>query len=70
MKSKTEIEAIHKNELHENEVEEHCLEIELQFLQGNKNTYGEPYECNEDLFRKECNYEYSNYLKRKKGSNG
>ena len=31
------------HELYENEVEEHCLEIELQFLQGNKNTYGEPY---------------------------
>lgn len=39
----TEIEAILENELYENEVEEHCLEIELQFLQGNKNTYGEPY---------------------------
>lgn len=38
----TEIEAILENELYENEVEEHCLEIELQFLQGNKNTYGEP----------------------------
>lgn len=39
----TEIVAILENELYENEVEEHCLEIELQFLQGNKNTYGEPY---------------------------
>ena len=39
----TEIEAILENDLYENEVEEHCLEIELQFLQGNKNTYGEPY---------------------------
>jgi len=39
----TEIAAILENELYENEVEEHCLEIELQFLQGNKNTYGEPY---------------------------
>lgn len=39
----TEIEAILENELYENEVEEHCLEIELQFLQGNENTYGEPY---------------------------
>lgn len=35
----TEIEAILENDLYENEVEEHCLEIELQFLQGNKNTY-------------------------------
>lgn len=34
----TEIAAILENELYENEVEEHCLEIELQFLQGNKNT--------------------------------
>lgn len=41
----TGIEAILENELYENEVEEHCLEIELQFLQGNKNTYGEPYAC-------------------------
>lgn len=32
----TEIVAILENELYENEVEEHCLEIELQFLQGNK----------------------------------
>ena len=39
----TEIEAILENDLYENEVEEHCLEIELQFLQGNKNTYGEPH---------------------------
>lgn len=39
----TEIVAILENELYENEVEEHCLEIELQFLQGNKNTYGETY---------------------------
>lgn len=29
----TEIEAILENELYENKVEEHCLEIELQFLQ-------------------------------------
>lgn len=39
----TEIEAILENELYENEVEEYCLEIELQFLQGNENIYGEPY---------------------------
>ena len=39
----TEIEAILENELYENEMEEHCLEIELQFLQGNENIYGEPY---------------------------
>lgn len=32
----TEIEAILENELYENEEEEHCLEIELQFLQGNE----------------------------------
>ena len=38
----TEIEAILENELYENEVEEHCLEIELQFLQGNENVHGEP----------------------------
>lgn len=24
-------------------MEEHCLEIELQFLQGDKNVYGEPH---------------------------
>lgn len=39
----TEIEAILENELYENEVEEHCLDIELQFLQGSENAYGEPY---------------------------
>ena len=39
----TEIEAILENDLYENEVEEHCLEIELQFLQGSENAYGEPY---------------------------
>lgn len=32
----TEIEAILENELYENELEEHCLEIELQFLQDNE----------------------------------
>lgn len=39
----TEIGAILENELYENEAEEYCLEIELQFLQGNENAYGEPY---------------------------
>lgn len=43
----TEIEAILENDLYENEVEEHCLEIELQFLQGNENTYGEPHASTE-----------------------
>lgn len=38
----TEIEAILGNELYESEVEEYCLDIELQFLQGNENVYGEP----------------------------
>lgn len=37
------MEAILENELYESEEEEHCLDIELQFLQGNKNAYGEPY---------------------------
>lgn len=39
----TEIQAILENDLYENEVEEHCLEIELQFLQGDTNDYGEPH---------------------------
>ena len=39
----TEIQAILENDLYENETEEYCLEIELQFLQGEKNIYGEPY---------------------------
>lgn len=39
----TEIEATLANEEYENEVEECCLEIELQFLQGSKNAYNEPY---------------------------
>lgn len=38
----TEIQAILENDLYENEAEERCLEIELQFLQGNTNIYGEP----------------------------
>lgn len=38
----TEIQAILENNLYENEVEERCLEIELQFLQGNTDAYGEP----------------------------
>jgi len=38
----TEIQAILENDLYESEIEERCLEIELQFLQGNTNTYGEP----------------------------
>ena len=38
----TEIQAILENDLYENEVEERCLEIELQFLQGNTNAYNEP----------------------------
>ena len=39
----TEIEAILENDLYENEVDELCLEIELQFLQGSENAYGESY---------------------------
>lgn len=39
----TEVEAILENELYENQVDEYCLNIELQFLQGNKNAYNEPY---------------------------
>lgn len=38
----TEIQAILENDLYEREIEERCLEIELQFLQGNTNAYGEP----------------------------
>lgn len=39
----TEIEAILENELYENKMEEHCLDIELQFLQGDENAHGESY---------------------------
>lgn len=39
----TEIQAILENDLYENEVNEHCLEIELQFLQGDTNDYGKPH---------------------------
>lgn len=38
----TEIEAILENDLAENKLEELSLEVELQFLQGNVNSYGEP----------------------------
>lgn len=57
----TEIEAILENDLYENEVEEHCLEIELQFLQGNKNSYGEPHAFVEtDNVSFDVIYEYEN----------
>ena len=57
----TEIETILENEVYENEVEKLCLDIELQFLQGNENSYGEPYACvgtNDVLF--DVIYEYEN----------
>lgn len=57
----TEIKAILENEAYENEVEELCLNIELQFLQGYENSYGEPYACvgtNDVLF--DVIYEYEN----------
>lgn len=38
----TEIEAILENNLREDKVETLALEVELQFLQGNTNSYGEP----------------------------
>lgn len=38
----TEIEAILENNLREDKVEILALEVELQFLQGNTNSYGEP----------------------------
>lgn len=40
-----ELEEILNNELYENEVDKLCLDIELQFLQGSENSYGEPYAC-------------------------
>ena len=38
----TEIEAILENHLRDSKIEELALEVELQFLQGNENSYGEP----------------------------
>lgn len=38
----TELEAVLENELYESNVEKYCLEIELQFLQGITNAFGEP----------------------------
>ena len=38
----TEIEAILENHLRDSKIEELALEVELQFLQGNENGYGEP----------------------------
>lgn len=70
----TEIEAILENELYENEMEEHCLEIELQFLQDNKNTYGEPYAFIEtdsvsfDIIYEKENNRYSATLYDKEGN--
>ena len=59
----TEIEAILENELYENEVEEHCLEIELQFLQGNENAYSEPYAfIRTDNVSFDVIYEYENKI--------
>lgn len=37
-----EIEAILDNHLRDSKIEEMALEVELQFLQGNENNYGEP----------------------------
>ena len=37
-----EIEAILSNHLRDSKIEELALEVELQFLQGNENSYGEP----------------------------
>lgn len=38
----TEIEAILENHLRDSKIEKLALEVELQFLQGNENGYGEP----------------------------
>ena len=38
----TELEAILENDLYEDELEEYCLNIEYQFLQGGKNADGKP----------------------------
>lgn len=69
-----EIEATLENELYENEVDEHCLEIELQFLQGSKNTYSEPYafigtdSVSFDVIYDEENSRYSATLYNKEGN--
>lgn len=70
----TEIEAILNNELYENEAEEHCLDIELQFLQGNENVYDEPYafigsdNVSFDVIYEEENNRYSATLYNKEGN--
>lgn len=38
----TELNAVLENELYESNVEKYCLEIELQFLEGSKNVFGDP----------------------------
>ena len=70
----TKIETILNNELYENEVEECCLDIELQFLQGNKNLYNEPYafvgtdDISFDVIYEEENNKYSATLYDKEGN--
>lgn len=38
----TELEAVLENDLYDSNVEKYCLEIELQFLEGSTNVFGEP----------------------------
>lgn len=70
----TEIESILNNRLYENEVEEHCLDIELQFLKGSVHAYGEPYACigtddvSFDVIYEEENHRYSATLYNKEGN--
>lgn len=70
----TELEAILENGLYENKVEEICLDIELQFLQGSTNVYGEPYACigtedvSFDVIYEEDNNKYSATVYDKEGN--
>lgn len=38
----TELNAVLENDLYDSNVEKYCLEIELQFLEGSKNVFGDP----------------------------
>lgn len=53
----TELEAVLENDLYDSNVEKYCLEIELQFLEGSTNVFGEPAAFNADKISFEIIYE-------------
>ena len=63
----TELNAVLENELYESNVEKYCLEIELQFLEGSKNVFGDADKISFEIIYEEESEDYSATLYNQNG---